>query len=85
MCSACTLSLNECSYQLHNDCILVLTTGGQEVQWMAAPQETPPGCPPGLEYLTQVDQILINQQVELLEGMQVYLMYAYVCALMILT
>ena len=33
---------------------------------MAAPQG-PPGCPPGLEYLTQVDQLLVNQQIELLE------------------
>lgn len=35
---------------------------------MAAPQQTVPGCPPGLEYLTQVDQLLVNQQVELLES-----------------
>ena len=27
-----------------------------------------PGCPPGLEYLTQIDQLLVNQQVELFEG-----------------
>lgn len=26
-----------------------------------------PGCPPGLEYLTQVDQLLVHQQIELLE------------------
>ncbi len=25
------------------------------------------GCPAGLEYLTQIDQLLVNQQVELLE------------------
>lgn len=25
-------------------------------------------CPPGLEYLAQIDQLLIKQQVELLEG-----------------
>ena len=25
-------------------------------------------CPPGLEYLTKIDQLLIKQQVELLEG-----------------
>ena len=37
-------------------------------QWMTIPQ-APPGCPPGLEYLTQIDQVLVKQQVELLEGM----------------
>ena len=34
---------------------------------MPAPTSTPTGCPPGLEYLTQVDQILVNQQIELIE------------------
>lgn len=43
--------------------------GKPEPQWMAAPTQTVPGCPPGLEYLTQVDQLLVNQQVELLESM----------------
>lgn len=38
-----------------------------QVQWMPPPQETIPGCPPGLEYLTQIDQLLVHQQVELLE------------------
>ena len=32
------------------------------------PPSAPENCPPGLEYLTQVDQLLIKQQVELLEG-----------------
>ena len=27
-----------------------------------------PGCPPGLEYLSQVDKLLIQQKVDLLEG-----------------
>lgn len=27
-----------------------------------------PNCPPGLEYLTMVDRILVHQKVELLEG-----------------
>jgi len=40
--------------------------GKQEDQPMPAP-EAIPGCPAGLEYLTQIDQLLVNQQVELLE------------------
>lgn len=36
-------------------------------QWMAAPAAIP-GCPQGLEYLTQVNQLLIQQKVELLEA-----------------
>ena len=47
-------------------------TGQQQVQWMQAPQ-APVGCPPGLEYLTQVDQLLVHQQIELLESKLVYL------------
>lgn len=38
-----------------------------QVQWMARPGSVP-NCPPGLEYLTQIDQVLVHQQVELLEG-----------------
>ena len=41
--------------------------GAGQIQWMQAPP-VPANCPPGLEYLTQIDQLLIKQQVELLEG-----------------
>ena len=41
---------------------------GQLMNWMPAPQ-APMGCPPGLEYLTAIDQVLVQQQIELLEGM----------------
>ena len=39
----------------------------QPIVWMPLPQGIP-GCPQGLEYLTQVDQLLVHQQIELLEG-----------------
>ena len=40
---------------------------GAPVQWMVAPPSIP-GVPRGLEYLTQVDQLLVHQQIELLES-----------------
>ena len=36
-------------------------------QYMPAPA-TMAGVPPGLEYLSQIDQLLVNQQIELLES-----------------
>ena len=40
---------------------------GQQVQ-MAPVAQAIPGVPPGLEYLTQVNQLIIKQIIELLEG-----------------
>ena len=34
---------------------------------MPLPTNTPSSCPPGLEYLTEVDQVLVHQQIEILE------------------
>jgi len=42
------------------------------VQWMAPPSLIT-GVPRGLEYLTQVDQLLIHQQVEVMESKSVIL------------
>ena len=42
----------------------------QQVVWMQRPQLIP-GCPPGLEYLTQIDQLLVKQQFEILESLYI--------------
>ncbi|XP_023223588.1 phospholipid scramblase 2-like isoform X2 [Centruroides sculpturatus] len=45
-------------------------TGGAPMapgSWMPVPA-APVNCPPGLEYLTMIDQLLVHQQVELLEA-----------------
>ncbi|XP_064614980.1 phospholipid scramblase 1-like [Liolophura sinensis] len=36
--------------------------------WMAMPHAPPPNCPPGLEYLSQIDQLLVKQKMEILEA-----------------
>ena len=43
-------------------------------QWMTRPEGIP-GCPPGLEYLCQIDQLLVKQQMELLEGIHIFIGY----------
>ena len=35
---------------------------------MPPPENAPTGCPPGLEYLIQIDQVLVHQQIEVLES-----------------
>ena len=39
----------------------------QPQEWVA-PVEAIPGCPPGLEYLTALDQIVVKQEIELLKA-----------------
>lgn len=39
----------------------------QSAQWISAPS-APINCPPGLEYLSAIDQLLVHQKVELLEA-----------------
>ncbi|KAJ8376051.1 hypothetical protein SKAU_G00066310 [Synaphobranchus kaupii] len=39
------------------------------VNMYTVPNPPMPACPPGLEYLTQVDQLLIKQKVELIEAL----------------
>lgn len=43
---------------------------GEDGQWMAPVQEqmVPLNCPPGLEYLTMIDQLIIKQRLEMLEA-----------------
>ena len=38
-----------------------------DTPWMARPQ-APAGCPPGLEYLTPIKEIIVQQQTDIYEG-----------------
>ena len=49
-------------HNINHNCVV------SEPNWMPVPEETIPGCPPGLEYLTKIDQLLVHQQIELFEG-----------------
>jgi len=42
---------------------------GPPPQLMPAPEPIS-GIPPGLEYLAQIDQVLVHEQVDLFEGMR---------------
>ncbi|XP_013922292.1 PREDICTED: phospholipid scramblase 1-like [Thamnophis sirtalis] len=46
-------------------------TTAEPVVWMPAPP-VPPKCPPGLEYLSQMDQVIVDQQPELMEMISGY-------------
>ncbi|KAJ3665712.1 hypothetical protein Zmor_001194 [Zophobas morio] len=42
--------------------------GGPPANWMPMPAGIPPNCPPGLEYLSMIDQLLVHQKIELFEA-----------------
>ena len=46
-------------------------TGYDGERWMAPLEQsmTPLNCPPGLEYLTMIDQLMVRQRVEVLEAL----------------
>jgi hypothetical protein len=41
---------------------------GMQQQWAPPPPEVLSNCPPGLEYLLHVDQLLVKQHIELIEA-----------------
>ena len=43
-------------------------TGEGGEAWMGEPAQVPLNCPPGLEYLTQIDQLIVKQKLEILEA-----------------
>ncbi|XP_072037384.1 phospholipid scramblase 2-like [Amphiura filiformis] len=42
--------------------------GNPPIEWMSLPSNVPV-CPPGLEYLTHLDQLLVYQQIEIFEAL----------------
>ena len=52
--------------QQQQQAIQMQPTGSSDVQWMQKPQMIS-GVPPGLEYLAQLDQVVVKQIKELLE------------------
>ena len=62
--------LDSCDNTVYENCGLLecMLLCFSAAQWMAPPQ-APPNCPPGLEYLALVDQLLVQQKTELVEGM----------------
>ena len=63
-----TRILSSCTASTRFTLLLFRMNMQQQQQWAPPPQAAPPNCPPGLEYLLHVDQLLIKQQVELLEA-----------------
>ena len=53
--------------RLSRVCIYLFYAGASGENWVAAPQGDFT-CPKGLEYLASVDQLLVKQKVEVLEG-----------------
>ena len=60
-------------YSYHADKLLLT---GQKFGF-AGEGMTPPGCPPGLEYLAQLDELQLNQKVDVLESMYLLIGWMY--------
>ena len=54
----------------HGPSLTRTVTGYDGERWMAPPdQRMAANCPPGLEYLIMLDQLMIKQRVEVLEAL----------------
>jgi len=60
------VSLLKLPLDVHSHTLAAGDSKGKEAQWVSAP--APAETIPGLEYLTEIDQLFVEQQVELLEG-----------------